>query len=98
MFFGGKLPRLLGFDRGPITLPGGRATPQQGQIYRNAGRTTSFVPSYRMVTDLAREEVHTALVGGPSDRRWSPFYCSDLARWLKGEYKILRPANTSASL
>jgi penicillin amidase len=91
MLFGGKLPRFLGFDRGPITLPGGRATPQQGQIYRSAGRTTSFVPSYRMVTDLARAELYTALVGGPSDRRWSRWYCSDLARWLRGEYKVLRP-------
>lgn len=92
MLFGGKAPRFLGFDRGPITLQGGRATPQQGQIYRSGGRTTSFVPSYRMATDLARDEVHTALVGGPSDRRWSPWYCSDLEAWLRGDYKVLRPA------
>jgi len=91
MLLGGKLPRFLGFDRGPITLPGGRATPQQGQIYRSAGRTTSFVPSYRMITDLARAEVLTALVGGPSDRRGSRYYCSDLATWLAGGYKVLTP-------
>lgn len=91
LLFGGKLPRLLGFDRGPITLPGGRATPQQGQIYRSAGRTTSFVPSFRMITDLAKPELHTALLGGPSDRRWSRWYCSELSRWLAGTYKVLRP-------
>jgi penicillin amidase len=89
MLFGGKLPRLLGFDRGPITLEGGRATPHQGQIYRSGGRATSFAPSIRIVTDMAKAEVHTALVGGPSDRRFSKWYVSDLQRWLSGELKRL---------
>jgi penicillin amidase len=89
MLFGGKLPRLFGFDRGPITLEGGRATPHQGQIYRSGGRATSFAPSIRIVTDMAKPEVHTALVGGPSDRRFSKWYVSDLARWQRGELKRL---------
>jgi penicillin amidase len=91
MLFGSTVPRFFGFDRGPITLQGGRATPHQGQIYRSGGRTTTFMPSYRMVTDMARPEVHTSIVGGPSDRRFSPYYCSDLVRWLAGEFKLLRP-------
>ncbi len=42
ILFGGKMPRFLGFDRGPITLAGGRATVNQGQIYRSAGRVTTL--------------------------------------------------------
>ena len=90
MLFGGKLPRFLGFDRGPIVLEGGRGTIRQGQIYRSGGRTTSFAPSIRIVTDMARAEVHTSLVGGPSDRRFSKWYISDLARYVRGELKVLR--------
>src|SRR5690606_32948610 len=68
IFFGGKLPRFLGIDRGPVILKGGRATPHQGQIYRSAGRLTSFAPSFRFVTDLAANEIHSNMAGGPSDR------------------------------
>jgi penicillin amidase len=91
MLFGGKLPRVLGFDRGPITLEGGRATIHQGQIYRSGGRATSFAPSIRIVADLARDEVATTLVGGPSDRPFSRWYVFDLARWQAGKLKTLRP-------
>ena len=69
ILFGGKLPRWLGFDRGPIRLPGGRATPHQGQLYRAADRATSFAPSIRFLTDFAEAAAHTRLVGGVSDRR-----------------------------
>ncbi|OHD67739.1 MAG: hypothetical protein A2177_10855 [Spirochaetes bacterium RBG_13_68_11] len=91
ILFGGKMPRFLGFDRGPITLPGGRATVHQGQIYRSAGRVTTFAPSVRIVTDLGENEVYTALAGGATDRRFSRWYVSDLKRWLRGEYKRLTP-------
>lgn len=91
ILFGKRLPRALGFDRGPITLRGGRATVQQGQIYRSAGRLTSFAPTFRMITDFAREELLTNLAGGPSDRRFSQWYCSDLQNWLHGKYKTLSP-------
>jgi penicillin G amidase len=91
ILFGGKMPRFLGFDRGPIELPGGRATPHQGQIYRSAGRVTTFAPSVRQVTDMGSEEVLTALAGGVTDRRFSRWYVSDLKRWLRGEYKRLAP-------
>jgi penicillin amidase len=87
LLFGGKLPRFLGFDRGPVTVIGGRATVHQGQIYRNAGRTTSFVPSFRFVADLSNDDFFSNLAGGPSDRRFSKWYCSDLKNWLSGKYK-----------
>jgi penicillin amidase len=89
ILFGGKMPAFLGFDRGPFVLPGGRATVRQGQVYRSAGRVTTFAPSFRMVTDLGTDEVHTVLAGGASDRRFSRWYVSDLKRWLRGEYKTL---------
>jgi penicillin amidase len=44
-----------------------------------------------MVTDMAHDEVHTNLAGGPSDRRFSKWYGSDLDDWLQGKYKVLRP-------
>ncbi len=88
---GGKLPRWLGFDRGPIELAGGRATPRQGQIYRSAGRATSFAGSLRMVCDLAEDGLTSSLAGGPSDRRFSRWYCSELAAWQEGSYKRVEP-------
>jgi penicillin amidase len=89
MLFGGKLPSFLGFDRGPITLPGGRATIHQNQIYRSGGRVTSFAPSFRMVVDMSEPGTRTNLAGGPSDRRFSRWYCSDLKNWRLGRYKKL---------
>ena len=91
ILFGGRLPRWLGFDRGPITIIGSRATVHQGQIFRSDGRTTSFCPSFRIVSDLSVDEVYTNLAGGPSDRRFSRWYCSDLEGWRQGRYKTVRP-------
>ena len=89
MLFGEKLPAFLGFDRGPVTGIGGRATIHQGQIYRSGGRETTFFPSFRIVTDLAGDHCRTNLAGGPSDRRFSKWYVSDLENWLNGTYKTL---------
>ena len=92
ILFSGRLPKWLGFDRGPITIIGNRATPHQGQIFESAGRKTSFAPSYRMVTDLSTDDIHTSLAGGPSDRRFSKWYCSDIQNWLTGKYKLVTPS------
>ena len=90
ILFGQVMPKFLGFDRGPIPLKGGRATPNQGQIYTSGGRQTCFAPSVRIVTDLSCQDVYTALAGGSTDRRFSTHYVSDLKRWLAGEYKRLK--------
>jgi penicillin amidase len=94
LFFGGKLPgfisRMFGVDYGPFALPGGRATLVQGQIFESHGRPTSFAPSYRSVSDMGTDEVHTALAGGPSGRIGSRLYVSDVARWLAFQFKTLR--------
>ena len=87
ILFNGKLPKFLGFDRGPITIIGSLATPHQGQIFQSAGRQTSFAPSFRLVTDLSTDDIYTNMSGGPSDRRFSKWYCSDLANWMTGKYK-----------
>ena len=92
IFFGGKLPRFLGFDYGPFPLMGCRATIPQGAIYRNGGMLTTFHPSYRMIADLATDTLETNLAGGPSDRRFSPWYKSDVENWRNGRYKTLRVA------
>jgi len=91
LLFGGKLPRWLGFDRGPVSVGGGRATIAQCQLYRNAGRETSFLPSYRFVTDMAQPHCFTNLPGGPTDRRFSRWYASDLHAWSEGQYKTVTP-------
>jgi len=90
ILFDGKLPKFLGFDKGPIPLPGGRATPHQGQVYKSGGRDTSFAPSLRIVADLGDDVLHTALAGGPSDRRFSKHYCSGLQMWREGKLKTLQ--------
>jgi len=90
VLLGGKLPRWAGFDVGPVELRGGRATPHQGQVYRSAGRQTSFSPSLRLMADLGDDVLHSSLAGGPSDRRFSKWYTSDLDRWKRVEYKQLR--------
>ncbi len=90
IMFGGKLPVFLGFDRGPITIIGGRATIHQGQIYRSANRETTFAPGFRFITDFAKEEFFSSMAGGPSERRFSQWYVSGLDGWVKGEYKTLR--------
>jgi penicillin G amidase len=89
ILFDGKLPKFLGFDRGPITLIGGLATPHQGQIFESGGRQTTFAPGFRMVIDLSTDEMTTNMAGGPSDRRFSKWYCSDLENWISGKYKTL---------
>lgn len=92
VLFGGKLPGFLGFDKGPFTAIGGRATIHQGQLYQSAGRQTSFLPSYRWITEFSENALHTNLAGGPSDRRFSRWYFSDMKNWLTGKYKQIRPA------
>ncbi len=95
MLFGGTFPRFLGFDRGPITGVGGRATINQGQIYESAGRTTTFFPSLRMAMDLSDEKIYSNLAGGPSDNRFSKWYVSDLENWLNYRYKVTMPSDDS---
>jgi penicillin amidase len=91
LMLGGRFPVWLGFDRGPVTLRGNRATIHQGQVYRSGGRVTSFAPSYRLVTDFAETCAHTCLAGGPSDRRFSPWYASEIDDRLAGRFKTLKP-------
>ena len=88
--FQGKLPAIFGFDTRPIPLMGGRATPHQGQIYESNGRSTSFAPSVRLITDMSESTLHTCLAGGPSDSRFSKWYKSGVKDWILGNYKTLR--------
>jgi penicillin amidase len=90
LLFGGKFPHFFGYDYGPVELPGSRATIPQGQIFRSAGRLTTFSPSYRFITDMATREMHTTLAGGPTDRRFSRWYTSDIDNWVHGRYKVLK--------
>jgi acyl-homoserine lactone acylase PvdQ len=47
-------------------------------------------PSSRAAAKPRRGQApQSALAGGPSDRRFSPYYVSDLSRWQRYEYKVL---------
>jgi penicillin amidase len=87
--FQGKLPTFLGFDTKEIPFLGGRATPHQGQVYKSAGRQTSFGPSVRLIAEMGDPCLHTCLAGGPSDSRFSPWYTSGIEDWCAGRYKKL---------
>ncbi len=90
ILLGGKLPRWLGFDRGPYDLHGCRATVDQCQVVRVAGRLSAGGPSIRCTADLATDAMHTALPGGPSDRPFSRWYASELDDYLAGRTKLVR--------
>jgi penicillin G amidase len=91
LMLGGRLPQWMGFDRGPYALRGGRATIHAGQLFRQAGRETSWGPAYRFATEFPQPVAHTALAGGPSDRRFSRWYANEIENWLAGRTKQLTP-------
>jgi len=95
LLLGDKLPLAFGFNRGPVTLRGGRATPHQGQIYRSGGQLSTFSPSFRMVTDFAANGWESCLAGGVSDRRFSRRYYSDMKNWQAGHHKAVTPRPSS---
>lgn len=90
LLFGGRLPKFLGFDYGPVELIGSRATIPQGQIFKSFGRLATFSPGYKFITDFCEESIHSSLAGGPSDRRFSPWYTSGMAGWISGKYNHLK--------
>lgn len=89
LLLGGRLPLALGFDRA-AQLPGNRATVHQTQMHGTPRSEKAFAPSYRLITDLATNEVHTALPGGASDRRFSKWYANGITDWMAGRFKLLR--------
>ena len=91
IFFGGKLPKIFGFDYGPYEHIGSRATVAQSQIFKAMGYTATFAASYRMIADLDRDELHTNNAGGPSDRRFSKYYTMGIDDWINARYHIFKP-------
>lgn len=87
ILLGDKVPKFLGFDHGPIGRSGGRATVSQFQTGLVAGRSTATGPSIRMVVDMGRDGLESSLPGGPSDRRFSPWYASELSDYCSNLYK-----------
>jgi len=93
LFFGGRLPKLLGFDYGPHEHIGSRATIPQAQIFKAMGQSATFAPSYRMITDLGETALYTNIAGGASERRFSPYYTRGLDDWINGRYRAYRPSD-----
>ncbi len=90
-FGGGRAGRLLGFRSRPIAMPGNHATPFQGHLLTTATRESTFAPTYHFTTDMGTDEAWTNLPGGPSESRFSPWYKSDIPRWIAGQYKRIAP-------
>lgn len=90
IFFGQKLPNFLGFNIKDRNLPGNRATIPQGQIFMNAGHLTTFSPSFRMISEMEKDELQTNIAGGPSGRRLSKWYKTGVQEWEMGIYKKMK--------
>ncbi len=74
---------LSAFASFSLAIPGGRATVRGGLV---GGAEAGLLPVYRLLVDLAVPGILRALAGGPSDRRFSRWYKSDLAPWAAGEF------------
>ena len=92
-FEGRRAGRFFGFHTGEFAMPGNHATPFQGHLLRAAKRESTFAPSYHFVTDMSTDEAWTNLPGGPRESRFSKYYKTDIARWSRGEYKLLSPTD-----
>ena len=87
LLFADKLPSFIGFDYGPVELPGNRATVLQGQIYKAGGRTTTFSPSGRIIADMSDKYMLTNVPGGNCDRPFTKWYKNNNSDWLNCVYK-----------
>lgn len=68
-----------------MTMPG-LPTPLVGR-----NEDLSCTPSLRLVADMGTTVLHSALCGGPSDRRFSKWYANRVDGWLAGELKVRKP-------
>ena len=85
VLFGGRIPKWLGFDRGPFPMDGGRSTVHQVQkVVGPLSNAVTVGPSARLVCDLGQEGLWTNLAGGARDRRFSRYYVAGVDRWLSG--------------
>jgi penicillin amidase len=91
IFFAAKLPKIFGFDYGPYEHIGNRATIAQAQVFKSMGYPSTFAATFRMISDFAKDELHTNLAGGPSDRRFSKYYTMGLQNWMEGRYDVFKP-------
>jgi penicillin G amidase len=87
----GGLPGILGYDRGPMPLPGCRATVRQGTVTHAGKLDQATAPAYRFICDFADEGAWTALPGGIDGSRWSATYDCWLSPWRDGAYHQLLP-------
>lgn len=89
LLFADKIPSFIGLDYGPVELPGNRATVTQGQIFKSAGRVTTFSPSCRIIADMSGTDLLTNAPGGNCDRPYSRWYKNNMNDWINGVYKRL---------
>ncbi len=77
---------LLGIHQGPFPFLGSRATIQQAQLITQKPLDTTFGVSYRCVSDMGEQKVHTTYPGGISDNILSSLYSNRLQSYLRNEY------------
>lgn len=91
-----RLPHMLlggfpGAGRGPYALAGSTATVAQGNITRLMGNKVVVGPAYRMIADLANDDLWTAMPGGIEENPWQSTYCCWLQEYRDGEHHRLYP-------
>lgn len=89
LLFDKHLPTCLGFNRGPLEMPGSRGTLLQGQKINFMGRPIFSAPTYRFITDMQSGEVRFNAAGGISDRRFSGLYFNRQQDFMRGKYNCL---------
>lgn len=81
VFFDGQLPGFLGFDYGPVPQRGHRNVLRAEGAFMSDGRHMVWSQSWTCVADLADGFISTTLPGGPSGRRMSSLYTSEIPFW-----------------
>lgn len=88
LLFEGKLTKYFG--KGPYPLVGSRSTVSASYLFQEHKRGIAAGASYRFACDMGEEGIHSALCGGVTEGRFSPYYISDLPLWLNFKYKRLK--------
>jgi acyl-homoserine lactone acylase PvdQ len=82
--FGGRLPRVLGFDTAARPWRGGPNAPFQVRSVDFEGERMLFGPAFHLVFDMSRPHGWYNSPGGASESRLGPGYAAGLDAWHEG--------------
>jgi len=88
IFFQGKLPKWTGFDVGSFEQKGTHQTLYCGHFRTSHGVDVNVAAAWRAITDLSENNLWSILAGGPSGKRFSQYYISEIADYHHGNLKL----------